>query len=66
MEIRTKLSQDWITIKSYWINYVFIKNTEVFYTGTCTLFIKERDFKEEYTQEDLNERFREIVSSIKR
>lgn len=66
MQIITNSHQDSIQIKSIWINYVFIEDMKLFYIGTCAMFLKERDFKEGSTQENVDKRLKEIANTIKR
>jgi len=66
MEIKTKLSQDLIGVLDYRLYHIFMSDSGIFYSGGIFFITRYREFKEGYTQEDVDKRFREIVSSIKR
>jgi hypothetical protein len=66
MEIKTKLSKDWIGVQDYRLYHLFINDCNIFYSGGIFFISRYREFKEGSTQENVHNRFTEIVSSIKR
>ena len=64
MVIKTKLSYDFIQIQFCWLSFTFIKDTSIFYDKTCSRFLE--DFKESSSQEEVNKRFIDILSGLKR
>jgi hypothetical protein len=66
MEIRTKLSQDCIGVLDYRLYHLFTSDCNIFYSGGIFYITRYREFKEGSTQQDVYNRFTEIVSSIKR
>lgn len=66
MEIKTKLSKDWIGVQDYRLYHLFINDCDIFYSKGIFFISRFREFKKGSTQEDVHNRFTEIVSSIKR